>query len=264
MPHAELDGQSLYYEIHGEGEPLFIVMGLAGDLLAWALQIPEWADRFQVVAIENRDVGRSSYADRPYDIADMAGDALALADHLGLAEFHLLGLSMGGAIAQEIALAAPERVKTLTLVVTWGGNGRYGIESARVRNVQFERMTPEERVDNLLLATMSEEFFANPESVAWLRNLMLASPHPQKPEGFMRQLDACGRHEVRDRLGGLSMPTHVIGSAHDMLVPPWKSEELAELIPGATLTMLERAPHMVNIESAERFNDAVLGWLADR
>jgi 3-oxoadipate enol-lactonase/4-carboxymuconolactone decarboxylase len=128
---------------------------------------------------------------------------------------------------------------------------------------QAARMSPEERVDYLLVATMSEAFFENPEGVSWLRNLMLNNPHPQDVEGFRRQLDAIGRHDVRDRLGEVRLPTHVIGAEHDMLVPPWKSTELAELIPDAELTMLPRAAHMVSIEKAESFNAAVMGFIRE-
>lgn len=264
MPHAEINGQNLYYEVHGEGEPLVIVMGLSADLLAWALQIPEWSKHYRVIAIENRDVGRSSYATGAYEIEDMADDTIGLADELGLRDFHLLGLSMGGAIAQHLALKAPGRVRSLTLCVTWGGAGPYGAAKSDVLGAAFERMTVEERVDFLMLMTMSEDFYANPDGVKWLRNIMLSSPHPQKPEGFVRQLEACGRHEVRDRLPQLAVPTHVIGAEHDVLVPPWKSTELAELIPGAKLTMLDRAPHAINIERAESFNAGVIGWLAQQ
>ena len=261
MPHADVNGQRLYYEIHGEGDPLLIVMGLAGDLLAWAPQIPAWAERFRVIAVENRDVGRSSYADGPYEIADMAADTLAVADAVGLDAFHLLGLSMGGAIAQTMALEAPERVRTLTLCVTWGGSGPYGQARSRVVGEQVSRMSPEQLVDFLMLQTMSEEFYADADGVAWLRRMILSNPNPQTSDGFLRQFEACGRFDVRDRLEEIEIPTHVIGAAHDVMVPPWKSAELAELIPGAKLTMLENAPHLVNIETAERFNRAVLEWL---
>jgi pimeloyl-ACP methyl ester carboxylesterase len=240
-----------------------IVMGLGGDLLAWARQIPEFSERYRVVAIENRDVGRSSYADGPYEIADMAADTLAVADELGLDDFHLLGLSMGGAIAQNVALRAPERVRTLTLCVTWGGSGAYGEARSQVLGEQYRRMSHEEQVDFLMLLTMSEDFYANADTVDWLRGMILSNPNAQQTEGFVRQLDACGRHDVRDRLGELSLPVHVVGAEHDVMVPPWKSTELAELIPGARLTMLERAAHLVNIEDAESFNAAVLGFLAE-
>ena len=261
MPHAEVNGQRLYYEVHGEGEPLVLVMGLGGDRVAWTLQVHEFAERFKVVSYDNRDVGQSAQADGDYEIGDMADDMLALADELGLERFHLVGASMGGAISQEVALRAPERLLTLTLAVTWGGNGRMGEARTRVWAPQVLRASREERVDELMLRCYSERFFDDPERVAQMRKLILANPNPQPAEAFVRQMAACGRHEVRDRLGELSMPVHVIGAAHDMLVPVWKSEEIARLIPGSKLTILEDAPHLANVERAEDFNRAVLGFI---
>ena len=263
MPHADLNGQRLYYEVQGEGDPLLAVMGLAGDTVAWALQVGEWSKTHRVVVFDNRDVGQSSYADGPYHVEDMASDTLALADHLELDRFHLVGLSMGGMIAQHIALRSPERVRTLTLAVTMGGAGSYGQARSKMLADAAAHMSREQQVDSLLAWTMSEDFFANPQSVTWLRNMMLSNPHAQDVEGFRRQLDAIGRFDVRDRLGEISTPTHVVGAEHDVLVPPWKSTELADLIPGAKLTMLPRAPHMVSIENAELFNRAVLGFIRE-
>src|SRR5947207_12451425 len=126
MPHLEANGRRLYYELHGEGEPLLCVMGLAADILAWTLQVPAFAARHRTIVFDNRDAGRSDRAEADYELADMAADALALADALELERFHLLGASMGGAIAQEVALAAPERITTLTLAVSFGGVGAAG------------------------------------------------------------------------------------------------------------------------------------------
>ena len=114
-----------------------------------------------------------------------------------------------------------------------------------------------------MLLCNSEEFFENPEAVATLRGLMLENPHPQPPEAFARQLAASSRHDARDRLPSLSMPVHVIGAERDILVPVWKSRELASLIPGARLTVIEKAPHGANVEHAEEFNRAVLEFIAD-
>jgi 3-oxoadipate enol-lactonase len=261
VPHAEVNGQRLYYEVHGEGDPLVIVMGLGGDLLAWARQIPEFAKTYRVIAVENRDVGRSSYADGPYEIADMADDTLAVVDELGIDDFHLLGVSMGGAISQQIALKAPERVRTLTLCVTWGGGGRYMQVRSRLLGEIYKRLSHEEQVEFLMLQGMSEQFYENADAAAWLKRMILSNPNPQETEGWVRQLEACGRHDVRDRLADLAMPVHVVGAEHDGMVPPWKSTELAELIPGAKLTMLPGAAHLVNIEDADAFNAAVLEFL---
>lgn len=264
MPTTEANGQTIYYEVHGKGEPLVCVMGLAADTLAWALQVPAFSARHRTVVFDNRDVGRSSMSEGSYEIADMAADALALADVLELDSFHLLGVSMGGAIAQEMALAAPERVHTLTLAASFAAGGRWSRALSDVWGARVGRMSREERIDELMLLTLSEAFFENAEGVAWLRNLMLQNPHPQPADAFARQLDAASRHDARARLATLDAPAHVIGAEYDILVPVWKSRELTELIPGAQLTVLDACPHGLNVERAEEFNRAVLDFIAER
>jgi 3-oxoadipate enol-lactonase len=263
MPHMRANGQELYYEVHGESEPLLCVMGLAADTLAWLPQLPVFSKRHRTVIFDNRDVGQSSMADGRYEIPDMAQDALAVADGLELDAFHLLGVSMGGAIAQEMALAAPQRVKTLTLAVSFAAAGAYGRKLSEAWGGRAQLMTREQRVDELLLLTMSEAWFEDTGTVEWLRGVMLNHPHPQPPEAFARQLGASSRHDARDRLASLTMPVHVIGAERDILVPVWKSEELAELIPGSRYTVLKAAPHGITLERAEEFNSAVLDFIAE-
>jgi 3-oxoadipate enol-lactonase len=262
MPRIEANGQDLYYEVHGDGEPLLCVMGLAADTLAWLPQVPAFAARHRTVIFDNRDVGQSSMAEGSYEISDMAQDTLALADGLDLDSFHLLGVSMGGAIAQEVALAAPERVRTLTLAVTFARGGPWARKLSEVWGAQVQRMSREERVDELMLLTMSEQWFEDAGAVEWLRGMMLQNPHPQPADAFARQLDAASRHDARDRLESLTMPVHVISAEHDVLVYAWKAEEVAELIPGSKLTVLEHAPHGITLERAEEFNAAVLDFIA--
>ena len=261
MPHAEGNGQRLYYEEHGSGEPLLLIMGLGADQLSWALQVPVWSKHFRTIAFDNRDVGQSTYADGPYDVADMAADALAVADSLELDSFHLVGASLGGAIAQEVALAAPDRVRTLTLCVSWAASGPWAVHLSRTWSASVRRQSREERVDDLMLRCLSERFYENPDQVQFVRDTMLENPHFQDVDGFVRQLDASSRHDTRDRVGSLSMPVHVIGAEYDVLVPVWKSRELAELIPDARLTVLAGTGHGVQIEQPEQFNAAVLDFL---
>jgi 3-oxoadipate enol-lactonase len=264
MPTIDANGQSIYYEVHGEGEPLVCIMGLAADTLAWMLQVPAFSERHKTVIFDNRDVGQSSLAAGSYEIADMAHDTLALADALDLDSFHLLGASLGGAIAQEMALAAPDRIRTLTLAVTWAAGGRWTRTLSSVWGARVRRMSREERVDELMLLSLSDAFFENAQAIATLREMMLQNPHPQPAEAFARQLEAAGRHNAGERLGELTMPTHVIGAEYDILVPVWKSRELAALIPGSTLTVLEACPHGLNVERAEEFNRVVLDFIAER
>ena len=264
MPTTQANGQTLYYEVHGDGEPLICVMGLAANTLAWALQVQAFAERHRTVIFDNRDVGQSSKADEQYEIRDMAQDTLTLADALELDSFHLLGYSMGGAIAQEVALTASERVRTLTLAVTFATSGNWGLKFSEVWGGRRQRVSREEHIDELMLMTLSEEFFENEEATQYVRGMMLADPNPQPPEAFARQLEASRRHDARDRLGSLTMPVHVIGCEHDILVPIWKQRELADLIPGAKLTTIERCPHGANIERAAEFNQLVLDFIAEQ
>jgi 3-oxoadipate enol-lactonase len=264
MPTIEANGQTLYHEVHGEGEPLVCVTGLAADTLTWMLQLPAFSARHRTVIFDNRDVGRSSLATGPYEVADMAQDTLALADALELDSFHVLGVSMGGAIAQELALAAPERVRTLTLAVTFAAGGGWARKLADVWGSRVKKISHEEHIDELLLLNFSEEFYEDEQRVTWMRGMVLANPNPQPADAFTRQLQASGRHDTRDRIPTLNVPTHVIGSEHDVLVPVWKSRELAELIPGAQLTVLPGAPHGANVERAEEFNRTVLDFIAER
>src|ERR687896_355728 len=112
MATAEVNGQSIYYEVHGDGEPLLCVMGLAADTLSWALNVPGFAERHRTIVFDNRDVGQSSMADSPYDLSNMPKDALALAGELEREPFPLLGVAMGGPTGQQVAVAAPERIRT--------------------------------------------------------------------------------------------------------------------------------------------------------
>ena len=261
MPIAEVNGLRLYYEEHGEGPPLLAVMGLGGDLTAWLLQVPVFSRNHRLVVFDNRDVGRSSEAEGSYEVADMAADALGLADHLGLDSFHLLGLSLGGAIAQEIAFAAPERIRTLTLAVTYGWTGGFGEQRSAVLRRIVAGMSREEFIDFVMMLVYSDRVFDNPAFADAARTAMLENPNPQSTEAWVRQLEAGGRHDARDRLGSLSMPVHVIGARRDIMVPPFRAEDIAEAIPGARHTVIDSG-HLVNVEAAEEFNELVLDFIA--
>src|SRR5436190_9530418 len=236
MPHAELNGLDIHYDVHGEGDPLLCVHGLGCDRRAWALQIQPFSERYRAVFFDNRDVGQSSLAPAGYTTADIAGDVLALADHLGLDSFHLLGVSLGGMASQQVALVAPKRVRTLTLAVTHGGVQAAGRVRGRVLGSYARHLPVEDRVDNLLYLCYTEAFFEDQRLYEFMRNALLENPYPQPAEAFARQAAAGAQHDVRNRLGELTMPVHVIGAERDLMIPAWKSRELASLIPNAKLT----------------------------
>jgi 3-oxoadipate enol-lactonase len=262
MPHADLNGFDIHYDVHGEGDPLVCVHGLGCDRRAWALQIEPFSAGHKAVFFDNRDVGQSSLASQSYSTADMAQDVLALADRLELESFHLLGISLGGMVSQQVALAAPERVRSLTLAVTHGGVQKAGRLRGHLLGSYARHLPLEDRVDNLLYLCYTEAFFENDAMYEFMRNALLENPYPQPAEAFARQAEAGAHHDVRDRLGELAMPVHVIGAERDLMIPVWKSRELASLIPGCSLTIIDGQGHGVMWEAAEEFNSAVMEFLA--
>ena len=261
MPHVDANGLQLFYEEGGEGEPLLLVPGLAGDHLIWAEQLEAWSGHFRVISFDNRDSGQSSYVEEGYDTDDMAGDALALADVLELERFHLLGLSMGGMIAQHMALRVPDRVRSLTLCMTYAGSGHWARERSRLMAYDAMRRPREEEVEHALIGCFSEEMLEDPERMAYFRKVSQENPHPQPVEAFCRQLQAMGAHDLRDRMDELDVPTHVVITEHDLVIPPWKQRELADLLPDARVSVIERGSHAANMERSEEFNEMVLEFL---
>jgi pimeloyl-ACP methyl ester carboxylesterase len=122
VPKAKVGDIQIYYEEYGEGPPLIMILGLGQDTATWGFQISEFSKHFRLILLDNRDSGRSSHCSETYTTETMACDVLGLMDHLGIERTHLLGTSMGGMIAQQVALMAPKRVISLILASTtsWG------------------------------------------------------------------------------------------------------------------------------------------------
>ena len=132
MPHLQSNGVSLYYEEHGSGEPLLLIMGFTVSSIGWHWNIPAFAQSFRTIAFDNRGVGQSDKPDEPYSMAMFADDTAGLLDGLGIEQAHIFGISMGGMIAQEFALRHPGRVTSLTLGCTnCGGENHRAVQRPR-------------------------------------------------------------------------------------------------------------------------------------
>jgi pimeloyl-ACP methyl ester carboxylesterase len=261
VPIAQANGLQLYHEIHGDGPAMLCVQGLSADSAAWIGQVPLWSQHYRTVVFDNRDCGRSTYVEEDYDVGAFAADALALADAIGLERFHLVGQSLGGAIAQEVALRAPDRILTLTLVVTFAGAGAWMRERARLEQLSMAGISDEQRIEEMMLLTLSAAMYEKPGQIAFLKDLNLTYAHRQRRDGFLRQLRASATHEARERLPSLRVPTHVIGAEQDILVPVWRSRELAELIPGARLSVVPGSGHSLNTERPGELAELVHGFV---
>ena len=252
----------MYYEVHGEGEPLLLIMGLGGDLTGWIFQTLEFSKQYRVIVFDNRGVGRSDAPDTPYSTELMADDAAGLLNALDIDKAHILGLSMGGMIAQELALKYPQRVKSLILATTAAcphSTNKHVLDTWT--RMALEGVSVETRFREQLPWIFTDKFFDNPELVQLALNTKLANPDPQPAYAYTRQVAACLEHDARDRLGQITAPTLVLVGKEDILLPIQMSEELAAGIPNAELVVLEGGGHGFLVEIAGKFNRAVLDFL---
>jgi len=261
------NGQELFYEIHGDGPPLVLVMGIGYDSSLWTLQqVPFLSTRFRVVLLDNRDAGRSSRADHPYAIADMADDVAGLLDAPDIQRTHLLGLSMGSMIGMEFALRHADRLDRLVLTGPDAAPARSAIDPISVWNwVKTNDPSGEVFASQQFTWLFSSAFLRNQQAVQETIALLAGNPHPVEPKAYDRQAQAYLRFDVLDRLGGIRAPTLVIVGEQDLLTPPWVAREVAGGIQEARFEIVtgDGSSHLVPLERPDDFNHLVANFLAE-
>ena len=263
MPEAAIrSGLSLNYRISGpEGAPvLILITGLGGLQEGWFRQVPYFEAKYRVLTFDNRGAGRSGTLDQPATMWDFADDVSRLMDHLAIARAHVWGVSMGGKIAQELALRSPERVDRLVLECTSAGETHRveGNVEAKLRGGNelsegewFERIVP------LLFGRSYRE--ANVGSMrAFARS---RARHPQDPIGAARQWEAYDAFDSWERLPSLRHRTLVLTGDEDSLTDPRNSEVLVARIPRAELYVVAGAGHSLHIEKPDETNAVVQSFL---
>jgi pimeloyl-ACP methyl ester carboxylesterase len=255
MPIARVGDISINFKVEGEGEPLVMIMGFGSGMEGWHYQAPFFAKRFRVVTFDNRGVGKSDKPEGPYTTAMMAEDAVHLMDHLCIERAHVMGASMGGMIAQELAINHPERVKKLVLACTYAQPLLRDTDGARLTG------TPAERMGAVIGLAFNKPLyrlvFGN---IARLRSIPEGSPLAVGIEG---QSSAVATHDTLDRLGAITAPTLVIVGTGDRLIDPKASEIIAGRIPGARLVKIGGGSHTFMMEKSGEFNREVLKFLTE-
>lgn len=253
MPRAKANGIELEYDAFGDpaGAPLLLIAGLGMQMVGWDEEFCELlAGRgFRVVRYDNRDAGLSTWPDATYTLEDMARDAVGLLDALGIREAHVVGASMGGFIAQVMALEHPERVLTLTSMIS-GPNGQDQVPPTAEAMAVLMAPAPATREEQIALGLRSKRALlgpADPYDESWERpRIERAVDRAYNPAGFLRQLTAItGAPGRLERLGTLRMPTLVIHGDADILVPVQNGRNVAAAIPGARLVEIEGMGHDV-------------------
>lgn len=263
---VQTNGQVLYYELHGEGPALVLVMGIGYDSSLWTLaQVPALSTQFRVVLVDNRDAGRSSKASHPYTIADMADDLYGLLDALGIARTHMLGLSMGGMIAQEFALRHANRLDRLVLAGCGAAPARSAVDPIQIWSwLKANDATGKVFGGQQFVSLFSTAFLRNQAAVLETAALLASNPYPMDAEAYGRQADAYLQFDALDRLGAITAPALVLVGEQDLLTPPWIAREVADAIPGARFEVIrgDGASHVAAIERADDFNRLVSDFLA--
>lgn len=261
MPVTDADGGvSIHYAIQGQGPALLLISGTGHDLSFWSGQVPHFAAAFRTVTFDNRGVGRSSVPPPGYSLADMAGDAVRVLDHAGIGKAHVMGFSMGGHIAQELALNHPERVSSLGIHHSWTRNG------PRLRKFQETRRYLAEHDQRVALAELSmlalhasAYYDAHVDEMEAHRRFLLdRSP---VNDGWIGQLEACLAGDTWERLPRIAVPTLITCSELDPIAAPHLSHEIHARIPHAELVTMKGTGHVALMEVPDEFARICLEFL---
>ncbi|UCC16943.1 MAG: alpha/beta hydrolase [Dehalococcoidales bacterium] len=265
MSTVKVNDINIYYEIHGEGEPLVLIMGLGGDHFRWFRILPLLAENFKVFTFDNRGVGKTDKPDIPYSMEMMSDDVAGLMDAVGIEKAHVFGISLGGMIAQNFALLHPDRIISLVLGCTFCG-GKHTISSEErtgpgvLDPSLIETMLPEERAVEMLPALYSLEFIDNNQDFVDIQ-IEYAKNNPPDIIGYRRQMGAAGTHNTYDRLPEIKIPTLVIAGDKDVLISVDNSRLIASRIPNAELVILKGMGHgfytEANVETARILTDFI-------
>lgn len=264
MKIARAGRYDIAYGEAGMGLPLLLIHGLAGDHSAWNPQVEAWKERYRVITPDSRGAGLSTQVDEPITTADMARDMLALLDALGIEAAHVVGRSMGGAIAQHMALLAPRRVRSIVLCASFAKLDAFGARVlANMREVLEWTGSWADHARHSVRNFVSPEFFdANPERVAAIEKLI--GGEQRLPACYIRQNHACLEHDTLARLGEIRCPTLILSGGRDPICPPVCTQWMQEGIPGAESVVFERSSHFFLMEEPARFMELMDGWLARR
>lgn len=260
MPKATVNGIRLYYQVHGHGEPLVLIQGLGGGHEGWFFQTRAFRKVFKVIIFDNRGIARTDRSPEPYTIETMAHDTIGLMDHLGIEKAHILGMSLGGVVAQEIAIKHPARVRKLVLVCTLAQEA--GIPAALPEPSKALEGKKSADVYELMEAIVSLAFnkrlYRMITVPMWRRQVKRLGV-----DGYLDQMEALSGHSTLDRLHLIESPTLVMTGTEDRIVPPRSSDEIAARIPNAKLLKVVGGSHAFFMEKRRRFNREILDFLVN-
>ena len=264
MATVQVNGIEIYYEITGNGLPLTMIMGLGCSARQWQWMLPVLTGSFQVITFDNRGVGRTSKPDMEYTTDLFADDICALLNTLGIDKTHLVGVSVGGMIAQKFALKYPEMVDRLVLGCTMPNFYHLPPVAEDLQHMQESQLLPlEKSVEVMMRLFLTEHFFKeNPDQAAKLKEVMLIEKEEQGGDAFLLQLGAAMNHNTLEQVKNIKAPTLVITGDLDPIAPVENARFLTEKIPNNTLVEIPGVRHAFWVERFEEFCDIIIKFLS--
>jgi len=261
MPKVAITDIELHYYEEGAGFPLILIHGLSDDVRLWTPLMPELSKKYRTIALDIRGHGRSGKPDMPYSFRQFSEDLLAFLRELDIPRAHLLGLSMGGATAQQFALEHAEKVRSLILLSTFSYTDPALRDTfKRLRNSLITGGCPAFFDDAVKLTVTPEFASAHAGEIATVKEEMVTM---NSPTALVRAIDACMGFNVADRLSRLSLPTLIISGREDTFTPLHFSEQIHHSIPGSKWNILDGVAHNVLIpEKIPELSQLVLEFLA--
>jgi len=257
MPLAKLNEININYKVEGQGEPLVMIMGFAVNRISWMPQIRFFKKYYRVITFDNRGVGKSDKPMGPYSTKMMADDTVRLMDFLGIEKANIMGVSMGGMIAQELAINYPQRVMRLVLACTYARwDETSGVTGEKTQSLQ---LTPEKMASTVLSLAFNKPFYRF--IIGLLAGIQRKIMGSSGRVGIAGQSEACGKHNTLERLPLIIAPTLVIVGTNDRVIKPVSSELITGKIPNAKLVKVEGGSHAFSFETKNVFNREVLDFL---
>jgi pimeloyl-ACP methyl ester carboxylesterase len=254
------DGAEIAWYDEGAGSAVLLIMGLAYPAAAWFRQVPVLAQQHRVISVDNRGAGGSAQAPgAPYTVEMMTDDCLAVLDAAGIEKAHVVGISMGGLMAQELGLSHPDRVLSLSLLTT-----HPGMQDAVVPQEVVDFLTARAGMEARERGEFSIPFNYHPATPRHLieEDWVAREAGTAGPEGYAAQ-GGTSLWRGYDRLPTMSVPTQVVHGAQDRLLVPANGEKIAEAIPDAKLVLVEGANHILTTDQTDEVNRVLLSWFAE-
>ena len=265
MPFYKSTNTNIYYELHGSGPVLLMVAGMASDSKSWQFILPDMIKHYRLIIYDNRGCGRTETDGKGFNLKDLAKDAFGLLDHLEYDKVHVLGHSMGGMIAQEMALMHPERIDKLVLA---SSSPQLSQKAKDILDDLYDKwLNGYDMADWFRIMfqwLFTKEALSNKKFMDAAIIFALSYPYLQTQEGFKGQVDAINSFNAVERIQEIKHTTLIMSGKEDILIPPEESKALLNISGTTEFKLIEHAAHSIHAEQPEAFAEAVKEFLGEQ